>query len=245
MDQVYSQSAGLAMGLSLSPFLAEIFMGNLEEELSKLNIFPKVWDRYVDDVYAEMKKTHIRQFLRALNSFHPNIKFTMEEENGGRLPFLDVLAVRNENDEIEFDVYRKPTTTERYITADSQHPLEHKLAAFHSMIHRLVNLPLSDERFDTEKQYILRVAQVNGFSEGMIENLIRKKTNRVYQLQNTTHRRDYEPKLSRMVVATYHPATNDKLGKALNNMGFAMANKTVPNLAKLLGNPKDKLPKLR
>ena len=46
------------------------------------------------------------KFFDYLNSRHPNIKFTFEKQNGGKLTFLDVL-ISNENDNFWTSVFRK------------------------------------------------------------------------------------------------------------------------------------------
>jgi hypothetical protein len=55
----YRQTFGTSMGNALSPFLANIFMADLETRLSKLKIFPKIWTRYVNDIFCVMKKNTI------------------------------------------------------------------------------------------------------------------------------------------------------------------------------------------
>ena len=45
--------------------------------------------RYVDDIICCFRKSiDARLFFEYLNSCHPNIKFTMETEERGQLPFL-------------------------------------------------------------------------------------------------------------------------------------------------------------
>jgi hypothetical protein len=88
--------------------------------------------------------------LNWLNSRHQKIQFTTEEVQSGQLPFLEVMVKRQDN-KLIFDVYRKPTSTKRYITADSFHPQFQKNAAFHSMAHRLCNFNLSEEKYLKEK----------------------------------------------------------------------------------------------
>ena len=71
---------------------------------------PKVWERFADDVYSILKRTHLENFFHHINNLHQNIKFTMEEESNEELAFLDTLLKRN-NGEISVLVYRKPTHT--------------------------------------------------------------------------------------------------------------------------------------
>ena len=63
--------------------------------------------------------------------------FTVEVEQEGRLPFMDVLLQRRENGTISTDVYRKPMNTERYLQFDSYHPLGAKRAVFGALARRL------------------------------------------------------------------------------------------------------------
>jgi hypothetical protein len=49
-------------------------------------------------------------FLQYLNQQHPSIKFTMEQEQSGKIPFMDVLIItRNTDGTLLHSVYLKPT----------------------------------------------------------------------------------------------------------------------------------------
>jgi hypothetical protein len=67
---------------TLSPFLMNIFMADLETLLSKLKIFPKVYgfDTF-DDIFCFMKKNSIDRMLVIMNRRHNTIKFTHEVED--------------------------------------------------------------------------------------------------------------------------------------------------------------------
>jgi hypothetical protein len=103
----YSQISGTAMGNPLSCLVANIFMGHLEVLAKEtLPYFPRVWVRYVDDVFAVFNTNQdLTSFTNQINSFYPTIKFTTEVESNENLPFLDVLVMRK-NNKIEFDIYR-------------------------------------------------------------------------------------------------------------------------------------------
>ena len=45
---------------------------------------PKVWERFVDDVYSILKRTHLENFFHHINNLH-HIKFTLEEESNREL----------------------------------------------------------------------------------------------------------------------------------------------------------------
>ena len=133
---VYVQNKGLAMGSPLSPFLAELFLNNMESKIiSKMASFRHIvkWVRYVDDVFVVFRGTleDINQFLLSLYGFHSNINFTMETEHNASLPFLDLL-IKRQNSNLSFSIFRKQTATDHVIPSESSHPIQHKSASFRS-----------------------------------------------------------------------------------------------------------------
>jgi hypothetical protein len=74
------QTFDTSMENALSQFLANIFMAELQTRLSKLKIFPKVWIRYVNDIFCIMKKNTIdRMLVIMMKRCHNTIKFTHED----------------------------------------------------------------------------------------------------------------------------------------------------------------------
>ena len=60
------------------------------------NIIPSLgdkvcqWRRYLDDKFAFIKPNTEQEIQLALNSFHENIEFTYELEQGNQISFIDV-----------------------------------------------------------------------------------------------------------------------------------------------------------
>ena len=107
------------MGSPLSPVLADMFLEVFESTaLNTADRCPSTWLRYVDDTLAP--STH-RVFLDHLKNLHPNIKFTMDQEEGTSIPFLDVKVSRQPHGSLGHAVYRKPTHTDRYLHSASFH----------------------------------------------------------------------------------------------------------------------------
>jgi hypothetical protein len=69
---------------------------------------------------------------------------------------------------LEFEIYRKPTDSKLLINANSFHHPSHKHAAFHSMFHRLFNIPMKAESFEKKLKYIKDTAKLNGFDEKLL-----------------------------------------------------------------------------
>ncbi|KAJ8953018.1 hypothetical protein NQ318_015380, partial [Aromia moschata] len=104
--EYFQQHEGTAMGNSLSPFIANLFKSKFETEVKdKFEYFPRVWFRYVDDIFAvfDTKAISLDNFVAKLNNRFPTIKFTYEVEHNEQLPFLDVLVIRNSENKLEFD----------------------------------------------------------------------------------------------------------------------------------------------
>ncbi|MCP3667035.1 MAG: hypothetical protein GY696_31845, partial [Gammaproteobacteria bacterium] len=123
--QNFDQVDGLAMGSPLSPILANIFMSKWESQaLASAPVGPITWIRYVDDTFVRFAgndQLPVGEFFEFINSIHPSIKFTMDAEKEGALPFLDV-QITSGGDGYKTSVYRKPTNTDLYIRWGSAHP---------------------------------------------------------------------------------------------------------------------------
>ncbi|XP_053691314.1 uncharacterized protein LOC128739838 [Sabethes cyaneus] len=190
----YKQNFGLSMGSKLSPLLAEVFMSDFETEVQKDKMFPRVWKRYVDDVFALVKERYLPQTLNLLNSKHDSIRFTVEKEQDGTLPFLDLRISIKEDKTLKFGIYRKPTSTDRFITSDSNHFGAQKQAAFHSMAHRLFNIPLEDEEFNAEREKIHKIAGQNGYDSNFVNKILRKHERKRHRQNATTLQPDSDEK---------------------------------------------------
>ena len=90
------------MGSPLASVLAKIFMDfNKSKWLNEYNLNkPKFYLRYVDDILGAFdNEQHSLIFLNFLNSWHPNIKFTIEKQKNYSIPFLGLFisGINNQN----------------------------------------------------------------------------------------------------------------------------------------------------
>ncbi|XP_026746572.1 uncharacterized protein LOC113507847 [Trichoplusia ni] len=150
----YLQIDGVAMGSPLAPVVANIFMEWFEEKaLESANVKPRYWWRYVDDIFAVVAWDALKDLTSHLNRVHAKVEVTIEEEKEGKLPFLDVLVIREPNGRVTHTVYRKPTHTDRYLRADSHHHPSHLSSVPRTLLnralalcdHEYVNAELSQE----------------------------------------------------------------------------------------------------
>jgi hypothetical protein len=111
--------------------------------------------------------------------------FTLTIEENNTINYLDLTLIR-QKDSIDISIFRKPTTTDATIHYTSNHPIEHKLAAFRYMLNRANNLPLKLEAKQQEEKMIRHIAKINGYPTRLIQNLQQKITTKGRHNTSTT-----------------------------------------------------------
>ena len=63
-----------------SSVVAEIYLQAHETTaITTLSNPPNIWKRYVDEVFAIIKRSHLDEFQQHINGLHPNIELTVEQ----------------------------------------------------------------------------------------------------------------------------------------------------------------------
>ena len=108
-EQYYLQVHGTAMGTSMAPSYANLFMAQLERKLlDNASMKPLIWWRYIDDIFAIWcyGEANLEVFIADLNQAHPTIKFTVEWSSSS-IRFLDT-CVQLENGQLTTGVAMNP-----------------------------------------------------------------------------------------------------------------------------------------
>jgi hypothetical protein len=242
-NDYFIQDDGLPMGSPLSPLLAEIFMDNFECNIfSSINLSSciRFYSRYVDDVLMIWtgSERQLNSFFNAVNSLNKNIQFTMEI-GGNCINFLD-LSISILNNQLHFDIFRKPTFTDTVIPSNSNHPAHIKSSAFYSLTNRLLHLPLNKEAYDKELSTIYNIALGNGYDTLMVDKIIKKvklkiAMDKLYPSDSTK-----EPKVFRK-LPYLNSSVSYKLSNLLKRQGITSAfynNNTIKST--LVNNKLDK-----
>ena len=119
------------MGSSLTPVLANIFMGFYESNWPNEYNFnkPKVYLRYVDDILPAFdKEQDSLNVLDFLSKRHPNIKFTIEKQIIHSIAFLDVFISGINNQNLIFQTNHKLTYTELLLNFKSFTSFSYKIS---------------------------------------------------------------------------------------------------------------------
>ena len=174
--KVYQQTDGVCMGSPLGPVLANAFMVHLEETIvPKLQSSMPQWRRYVDDTFTVVKKGKLNEIITALNNFHPNISFTHEVEEEGKMAFLDVLIKREENGSVQTGVYRKATNNSIYIHWNSYAPKQWKIGTLSGMTRRAYEICSNKEELTKELAHLRKVfTTTNGYPHHLVSSVMKK-----------------------------------------------------------------------
>jgi hypothetical protein len=211
------------MGSPLSSTMAEIYLQYFEELIIKHGIETSeiiYYRRYVDDtIIFDQNKTNEGIITNHINNIHKHLEFkpTAEENN---INYLDVSIHRN-NHSLQMGIYRKPTQRDTTIYFTSNHPLEHKLAAYNFYINRTLSVPITDQARQHEWNTICTIARNNGFPIRTIHNL----TNRITKTQNidntftNTQRKTW-------VTFTYHSPLIRKITNLFKHTNLNIAFRT-------------------
>jgi len=138
----------------------------------------------------------------------------MESENN--IHFLE-LSITIRPTYLNTSIFHKPTSTDTTINFLSNHPLEHKMAEYHYLIHRMHTLPLNKEQQDREWHHIVNTAYSNNITQTLLYRL-RHRIQRNYSLPKTP-------------TPTPTPTTNPT--PAIKNTKWATFTYTSPQIMKI------------
>jgi hypothetical protein len=188
-NKIYQQEKGIAMGSPISSTIAEAYLQYLE------NIYIKHWldskeilfyKRYVDDILIayDKKKKEEQIISKQISGIDSNFKFKMTTEVNNTINYLDILICRN-NSNTTVEIYRKPTETGTVIHFKSNHPYEHKIAAFQYYINRVITMPITEKSKQKEWKTIIAIAKNDNVP---IEILMNLKTRIAIKKIKTKHK---------------------------------------------------------
>ena len=178
-DMLFKQVDGVAMGSPLGPSLANFFLGHIEETavFTDENISPKIYLRYVDDIFAVFKEncvwtTSHLHFLKHLNNLHKNLKFTVEEAEGS-FPFLNVEIEINGVD-IDTWVFRKKTHTGVMLNFNAIVPNCWKVGLIRCLLNTAKQICSSDDLFVREVNNLRKMFTANGYPKAFFDRAYEK-----------------------------------------------------------------------
>ena len=240
---IYRQIFGAAMGSPVSFIVANLFMEWLEQEAiatAPMECKPKFWRRYVDDILKIIHKDGTQKLTDHLNTVDPtrNIKFTHEEEDQGRIPFLDTLIARKPDGSVKLLVYRKKTHTDQYLNFNSQYPLHQKLGVIRTLMDRKDNIVTEEEDRREEDQRTRKAVAECDYPKWAMDRVHQQMKDKPHYSKKTKNKNDNPSR--GMVVIPYIESVAEKFQKICWKRRIGTAMRPTNTLKSLLVHPKDK-----
>jgi len=206
--QIYRQKFGTPMGSPVSPLVAILYMEHLEQKLlatAPMELKPRLWKRYVDDILEVVNKTSVDELTEFLNNLDNSgsIKFTYEKECEGKIAFLDVLTVRNDEGNVKLQIYRKPTHTDQYLNFSSHHLIEHKRSVVRTLLQRSQSLITDSHDRQLEDAHVEKALRSCGYPDWTF-----RKVKDQMRVKMSERKQKSEQKSRRPIVLPYVEGTS-------------------------------------
>ena len=159
------------MGTKMGPSYANLFVGFIEHQFFNQYHGPKpeLYGRYIDDCIGATSSTkeELTQFITAVNSFHPALKYTWEISDTS-LAFLDI-KISIEGNGLCTSVYYKPTDSHSYLLFSSSHPSYVKNSIPFSQFLRLRRLCSDDSGFSEKSEAMSQFFDKRGYPVSVVQ----------------------------------------------------------------------------
>ena len=166
----YRQIDGLAMGSPPAPLLAN---GWLSKHDPHIKGDAKLYSRYMDDVIRSIKRNKIEHVLQSINELHSSLKFTIERENDGKLPFLDMLVIRN-NQKLTSTWQSKPTDIGLVMNYHALAPKRYKRSVVSGFVHRIYRACSTWKHFHESLRKAKCILEKNQYPPAFYEPIIKQ-----------------------------------------------------------------------
>jgi len=119
-----------------------------------------------------------------INNTDKHLEFKISQEENNAIRYLDLSVNRTANN-VEQNIYRKPTYIDITIHFTSNHPFHQKLAACIFYINRMTTMTIMEQEKKREWNKIIIMAQNNGLPEHIIHGSRKKLTTKIDRTKRT------------------------------------------------------------
>ena len=176
-DGYYQQVDGLAMGSPPAPHLANGWLSQFDDTIKGDAV---LYARYMDDIIQNIKKVQIEQKLTAINGLHPSLRFTIEREENGSIPFLDMRIIHS-NGPLSSTWYNKPIDTGLIMNYHALAPKRYKRSVVSGFAYRIYRASSSWQHFHESLQKAKQVLEHNQYPPNFYDPIIKDTLNNISQ----------------------------------------------------------------
>ena len=174
-NKFYKKIDDVAMRSPLVPALADIFICSFKNKCLKdcpHSLKPVFYRWHVDDIFVLFFYLNQAEKFKKYFSFkHPNINFSLEKENDGRLSFLDINIFHEKG---KFVTNVKKTFSGVYTNFNSFIPEIYKTDLIKSLLFRCFNLCSDFVKFHHEINILKSILYKNSYPRDFVDKYIKK-----------------------------------------------------------------------
>jgi hypothetical protein len=253
-DQHFTQINGTAMGTSMAPAYANIYLAEKEKEWLKKKEKEKtiiLFKRYLDDIliiHNITKEQEIQELQKELENIYLPLKLNIE--TGKKLPFLDLELEVNELNQIQYNLYKKPLNSKEIIPYNSCHSDACKQGTIIGEYKRIK--ALNSKSITRKKEEIKLLDKclkqnypykdiIKAKKKAMKEKRTDNEQDKTYITLTYNYQTKYiEEKIKEMILKAKRKQENKEKRK-IPNIKIIIAKRTQPNLKKILTRAKIKI----
>ena len=168
-DGYYKQVDGLAMGSPPAPHLANGWLSQFDNIIKGK---ARLYARYMDNILQDIKREEIEDKLSEINNLHSALKFTIEREVDGAIPFLD-MRIMNTRGRLTSTWYNKPTDTGRMMNYHALAPKRYKRSVVSGVVHRIHRACSTWQNFHDSLEKAKRILERNQYPPTFYEPIIK------------------------------------------------------------------------
>ena len=220
-DGLYRQIDGLALGNPPAPLLANGWLSKFDLQVGQNS---KLFSRYMDDIIRDIKKVEADQKLAEINTYHPSLKFTMERESDGSIPFLD-MKIMNSDGLLSSTWYCKPTDTGITMNFHAMAPTKYKRNVVSGLVHRIYRACSSWNNFHESLVKAKKLLDAIQYPEKFYEPIIENSVNKIIERNHTdVNEQATEPEPEekenelKIIFVQYRGKITDKFIESLNRL---------------------------
>ena len=215
----FCQKDELAMGSPPAPLLANIWLFKHEPLLRD---DAKLFERYMDDVIRSIQQKRVEQKLVEINQMHPKLKFTMEVEEEGQIPFLDMLLVRT-GGVVSSTWYCKPTDTGLVMNFHAIAPMRYKKSVISGFVYRIHRACSSWSNFHDSLEKAKSILEKNQYPPQIYNLIIENTIEKLYIVSEPAVQQENDQPVNTQqchrIVLQYRGPVTDKFVKRLKDSG--------------------------
>ena len=170
--------------------------------------------RYIDDIFMIWKstKTELMTFIKELNEKHKTIKFDFQI-SPRKIAFLDAMLHKDENNNIQTTLYRKPTDQQAFLHGKSEHPRSLKSSIPCSQALRIKTICSTTSEFDKNCAIIKQKFLDRQYKEEVLDKQI-KKVDRIERKKLFTSKE--KSNINRIPLSITYNRTLSNISKIMN-----------------------------